>query len=288
MDAEDLHIPAPPSDEQAVPDAPVDASRRIDVDPPIMSGPRRRRHPARFDDFIVSSRSASVSQLQKPRSPSSEPVPRENYTPPPPSPSPPPSPIYHNTEPDDFGMYRCYKEIPSRNSNETLADDYGCIAPTFQNVETARAQCEIPTARPILEIVPTPNPDSDPQDVADSVQPSGGILNHTVQLLMKWWYSTPTKSQDDLQKLVNDVIFDEDFNWSDLADFNISRVLKELMEPTPASSNGLPPIPPCPGNAICPAEGWTISSIKICLPHEGHKFATEEDAPEVEIKNLYH
>jgi hypothetical protein len=86
-------------------------------------------------------------------------------------------------------------------------------------------------------------------------------IRDIVQLLMKWWYSTPAKSQDDLQKLVDDVIFDEDFNWSDLADFNVSRVLKELMELTPASSNGLPPIPPCLGNAICPAKGWAISSV---------------------------
>ena len=294
--AGDLNIPAPPSDEPVVPDASVDASQRIDIDPPIMSGPRRRRLPARFNDFIVSSRSASVSQLQKPHSPSPEPVPQENYMPPPPSPlplpppfpSPPPGPIYHDTEPDDFGVYRHYKEIPSHDSNKTLAEDYGCIAPTFQNIETARAQCEIPTARPIPEIVPMPNPDSDPQDIADSVQSSGGILNHTVQLLMNWWYSTPTKSQDDLQKLIDDFIFNKDFNWSDLADFNVSRVLKELTELTPALSNGLSPIPPCPGNAICPAEGWTISSVKICLPHEDHKFTTEEDAPEVEIKNVYH
>lgn len=289
--AEDLHIPAPLPDELAVPHVPVDTSRRIDIDPPIMTGPRRRRLPARLNDFIVSSRSASVSQLQKPRSPSLEPVvPRENYMPPPPSPFPPPKLIYHDIEPDNFGMYRHYKETPSRDSDETLADDYGCIAPTFQNVEMARAQHKSPTALPTpdSEIVPTPNPNSGPQDIVDSVQSSGGVLNHTVQLLMKWWYSTPTKSQNDLQKLVDDVIFDDDFNRSDLADFNVSKVLKELKEATPASSNGLPPIPPYPGNAICPAEGWTNSSVKICLPHKGHKFATEEDAPEVEIKNVYH
>lgn len=287
--AENLHIPAPPPDEPAVPDVPVETSQRIDVDPPIMTGPRRRRLPARLDDFVVSSRSASVSQLERPRSPSPEPVvPQETYTPPPPSPSPPPEPIYHDTKPDDFGMYRRYKEIPSRDSDETLADDYGCNAPTFQNVETARTRREIPTTQPVPESVPIPNPDSDPQDIVDSVQSSDGVLNRTVQLLMKWWYSTPTKSQNDLQNLVDDVILDDNFDRSELADFNASKVLKQLKEPAPASSDGLPLIPPCPGNAICPAEGWTNSSVRIRLPHEGHKFTTEEDAPEVEIKNVYH
>ncbi|KAJ7599655.1 hypothetical protein C8J56DRAFT_751518, partial [Mycena floridula] len=49
------------------------------------------------------------------------------------------------------------------------------------------------------------------------------FLNATVFRLMNWFYALTTKTLEDLNRLVHNVLRAEDFNLDDLVDFDASR-----------------------------------------------------------------
>jgi hypothetical protein len=89
---------------------------------------------------------------------------------------------------------------------------------------------------------------------------------------MNWFYQTGTKTLNDLDSLVHDVILAPDFSSDHLNDFSASSEVKRLDD-----------------NPACPApDGWKESSIKIWLPQTWAKYASEDDAPKVEIPSILH
>jgi hypothetical protein len=70
---------------------------------------------------------------------------------------------------------------------------------------------------------------------------------------MSWYYRSPTKSMDDLQHLVDDVLLADDFDVGDLQDFNAKRELERMDEPT----------------AFSEGDGWKQASVSLPVPAEG-------------------
>jgi len=103
------------------------------------------------------------------------------------------------------------------------------------------------------------------------------FLNATTFRLMSWFYnSSSSKSLQDLDRLVNEVILSEDFRQEDLQDFNASR---EAKRPEKAQEDPL---------SIFSSDKWHETSVKIRLPCEKEKFPSEAHAPEFEVDGLYY
>jgi hypothetical protein len=89
---------------------------------------------------------------------------------------------------------------------------------------------------------------------------------------MNWFYQTGSKTINDMNALVHDVILSPDFDTDHLQNFNASSEAKRLDD-----------------NPTCPAsDGWNESSVKIRLPKTREKYTNEDDAPEVEIPGVLH
>ncbi|KAG1842748.1 hypothetical protein DFJ58DRAFT_665734 [Suillus subalutaceus] len=104
------------------------------------------------------------------------------------------------------------------------------------------------------------------------------FLNATVFQLMTWFYNLSiSKSLQDLNRLVNDVILADDFCQEDLLDFNASREASRLEK---AQHD--------PVSSIFSSDGWHETSVKIRLLCEKEKFSSEDCAPEFEVNGLYY
>lgn len=82
------------------------------------------------------------------------------------------------------------------------------------------------------------------------------------------------KSVEEINKLITDVLLNEDFTLDDIADFNAAREAKQL-----DNWDG--------GGMNLTTDGWKESTVKISLPCEGN-CCPEEDAPELEIPGVFH
>ncbi|KAK0186022.1 hypothetical protein F5146DRAFT_936776 [Armillaria mellea] len=90
---------------------------------------------------------------------------------------------------------------------------------------------------------------------------------------MHWFYSTTTKTLNDLNHLVTDVLLVPDFSAEDLTNFNTNHEAKRL------DSDSLP---------MFTADGWICDGITFQLPQSGVCHALEEAAPSLDILNVWH
>jgi hypothetical protein len=89
---------------------------------------------------------------------------------------------------------------------------------------------------------------------------------------MNWFYQTSSKTLNDLDNLVHDVILAPDFNSDHLKDFSANCEAKRLDD-----------------NPISPAsDGWKESTAKIWLPKTRSHHKCEDDAPKVKIPGVLH
>jgi hypothetical protein len=101
---------------------------------------------------------------------------------------------------------------------------------------------------------------------ADPSNPFAPFLNATVYRLMRWYYRSTTKSMDDLQHLVDDVLLADDFDTSDLRGFSAKRELRRMDEP----------------NAFSEEDGWKQASVSLPVPVDGVD-QTEEAAEKIVV-----
>ena len=232
----------------------------FDAPPLIVTGPRQRRFPRALKDFVPTSH--TPQQLHRQLTP----------TPPPPSPihashvpSPSPMPqLEANSEAlisdlDEWGIYRIYQEAPSRASDEGLAPDYGCDAPTFDIVHEA-------------------------QNNEQGKNPYAPFSNASTYRLTKWWFDGGNRSLKGFDSLVNDVLLSPDFCLDDLEDFNATAELKKLtdfsnvgQQPGGGRSQKLPPVP------FQPSDGWRIGEVDLKVPG---RWKSEQAAPTIRIGNI--
>jgi hypothetical protein len=230
---------------------------------------RARRVPARFgksSDLLPSAQMAAMtiySQAITPE-PSPPPSPIQAASPISRSPSPmlvqlpPPDsePIVHETTANQFGLYRRFTTWPSVDPENDITLDDLTDAPTFINT-TDRGYRK---------------PDEIFASKETSSNPFAPYLTSTVYRLMNWFYQTSSKTINDLNDLVHDVILAPDFDSDHLQNFNASTEAKRLDD-----------------NPNCPSsDGWHESSVKLKLPKTGSKYASEDEAPEAEIPGILH
>ena len=229
--------------------------------PTAIPPPRTRRLPKRLLEFPFQIFS-KVRQLQRPPSPIPEPI-QHTASPPAVNSEPEldrlPSPELHEMEPDEFGLYRAFVERPSHESDDSKAPDYGCNAPTFDNVHNTSVERR----------------ENDRKSEANT-NLFAPFANATKFRLTNWIYSM-TKSNTSFDSLVNDVIKAEDFDVDELEDWNTARELKTLEQ---YSTKGPSEDP------FRPSDGWLKGSVKIPLPFKNRKWKSEADAPQLEVFNI--
>ena len=181
---------------------------------------RKRRVPARFgksSDLLPSAQMAALSTYSQVVTPDSSPAPSTAPSPSvsrPPSPvdMPSPEPMIHETVANQFGLYRRYTTWPSVDPENDITIDDLTDAPTFINtMDRGYRKAE-------EAFGPT----------GTSSNPFAPYLNATVYRLMNWFYQTGSKTLNDLNSLVHDVILAPDFDAIDLQNFSASSEAKRL------------------------------------------------------------
>jgi hypothetical protein len=175
--------------------------------------------------------------------------------------------LQFRTEPNSFGLYRVYSgRLPTYDPDLVVRIDDVCDSGNFN------IQPDVSLSRPWWSAFGSS---------LDTIQNNffAPFLNATVFRLMSWFYSTSSlKSLSELQRLVDKVINQDDFQKEDLQDFNANREAALLDTHTAKAKVG----PAFLGN-----DGWTITSVKISVPCPGVEYSSERDAPTFEVHDLF-
>ncbi|KAJ7054561.1 hypothetical protein C8F01DRAFT_995281 [Mycena amicta] len=181
------------------------------------------------------------------------------------SPTPPSSPprsTFTATEPNEFGIYAVYKELPERQPT-TLGDDSACDSATF-NV----------------------TPDA-PRDIlsgfgSDALkeQPDGSFgpfKNWTVFSLLRWAYDTTIVTGAALNRLVREVIRQPQFDLDHLDGFNAHAEMKKMDDFLSPDDDETDP--------ERPRDEWREGTIRLAMPKATCR-APEDEAPFFEIPGV--
>jgi hypothetical protein len=175
--------------------------------------------------------------------------------------------MWVHTDQDTFGIFRSYLGVFTSYDPETTTSlDDVCDSRTFQLADGPNEH-----ARPWYAPFGT---------AIDAVNRAffAPFLNATTFRLMSWFYNASTsKSYADLDRLVEEVILAKDFEREDLIGFSASREAKRMDQ---ASED--------PDSGLFTSDKWHETSVKIKLPAEKVKFASEADAPEFEVEGLHY
>jgi Plavaka transposase len=221
-------------------------------------GHRKPRLPKKFTDFLPSS-ATPVSHHQDPEPPQPERHPTPHLETPIVPDEPPPvveqKPV--QTQSNKFGMYRVYPSKPSLDPEEAIGLDDVCDSSGLQPPDSNQ-----PAASPFAN--------SSAEDV-----PYAPFLNMTVFRLMSWWYGgSGVKSAADLNRLVEDVLLQDDFDQKHLEKFNAARECARLDKQADDQT-------------FSASSGWDECSVKIRLPAEYTSHKSEDEAPEFEVSGVF-
>jgi hypothetical protein len=243
----------------------------VDPDPPvpvsISRAGRQRKFPKHYVDFLPSMPSSL------PHIPSKAPAVRNaRAVPCQPSPEPSPEPEAPaiqpvRTEPNDLGLYRVYVTPPSSDPTDIVSLDSLCDSPNLATA-TAAAPRNILSSLGITSLT---------QPIIDSFAP---FLNITVFRLVSWWYNgSSMKSAAEIDRLINDVLTQDDFDKSHLLGVRAATEAARLDKyETEKKKDG----------TFTSADGWTESSVKIRLPAKEVKYSNETLAPSFEVPGIFH
>ncbi|CDO69347.1 hypothetical protein BN946_scf184746.g28 [Trametes cinnabarina] len=245
----------------------VQPQQWYEASPPPPSPPGRRsrtgrrvRVPRGWQDFVPTSCKDLPSQITEAFAspPPSVPLPST----PPPALVQEPASVPFETEPDQFGVFHRYLDIPMRqpasSSKHTVLDH-------LKPKETADVDVDKYPAirwlnRPAKESVPGPY---------------GPFSNKSVYLICKWFYnSANTKSLLDLDALVK-TLQTEGFSLSDLDHFLARREMQHLDEYVN------------PVGVFSQEDGWHEGSLELALHKAGVKYNSEEDTPIFTMDGLH-
>ncbi|PSS31923.1 hypothetical protein PHLCEN_2v2304 [Hermanssonia centrifuga] len=238
--------------------------------------PRVRRAPKRIRDFLPSSLTSLrglPSHLQLlPVQPSSD---VSQALPVPPisistaelaCATPATGPVYINGKPNTFGLYRSYLQPPRHDPEASLSLDNVCDSPTLATAKSSRPPWWSVFGKSVSKVKEshfTP------------------FLNATAFRLMSWFYSgSSMKSLGELDRLVQEVILQEDFNREDLNGFSASREGQRMDDWIDESS--------ATSKDFCVEDGWHEASVKIPVPCERTKWPAESGVPLFEIPGIFH
>ena len=170
------------------------------------------------------------------------------------SPTPPVELEEFQTEEDEFGRFRIYRQRPTFELSNTPVPDHNDFA-----------ESEVPHQGKIASGLHIPA-----TFIAGLSNLVDLFMNATVALLIYWFCSgTGQKSIADVQRLIDNVILNEDFKVDELQGVKLAQELKKL----DAFESSLED------------QGWKKGSVKISVPCPKNK-VSESEAPEFEIEGL--
>ncbi|GJE96476.1 hypothetical protein PsYK624_126730 [Phanerochaete sordida] len=182
---------------------------------------------------------------------------------------PPPAPsARYITEPNEFGVFRCYSREPKRDPEAGFGPEDACNSP---NIDVASNQPVGDPLRPFAHAI-----------ADQEAEPPGGWsapLNPSEARLLEWQNNgSGLKSNSETNKFVHNVILAPDFDIKHFANFSSISQLEAKLDEHAANASG----------AFSCDDGWTKSSVKISLPKAGRKFASEAAAPVFEVQGVWH
>lgn len=189
-----------------------------------------------------------------------------------PSPPTPPSDseetsLDFTTEPDEFGIFRVYPRKPYQEPDEHLTLEDICA-------DAARPPTDDPNSDRWWKGF---NPEMNEGLATTSTNSFAPLSNVTSFRLLNWFYGgSKQKSQAELTSLLDNVLKADDFNQEDAAKFSFARetaLLDSVDDPSAPFAN---------------ENIWKKSTIKIPLPCERQKFASEADAHKLRIRDVHH
>lgn len=170
------------------------------------------------------------------------------------------------TEPNELSVFRCYSRKPQRDPEASFGQEDGCDSP---EMDVSSLQPAGDPLRPFANAV------------AEAESPSvlwSGPLNPSEARILAWKLNgSGHKSAAELDVLVKDVICTPDFDKEHFANFTSTSRLEARLDEYVATSG-----------AFSCKDGWKKDSVKIKLPKEGHKFASEAAAPVFEVQGVWH
>ncbi|KAK7458856.1 hypothetical protein VKT23_009867 [Stygiomarasmius scandens] len=190
-----------------------------------------------------------------------EPVVEENEPfQPEPLPPPPFVPRKHSTQPDHFGVIHTFQLLPSRCPDVSKAEDLG-DAPTFSVQPDPKSYL----ANSFLELA-----DGDSENWYRPFESPSSFR------LMNWYSESNGKlSLAHMDRLVDGVLKQDDFDVADLVNFHAQREAERLDKNDTADTS-----------SVFASNVWTESSVTISLPKDGLAWKGEADAPTLEVKNI--
>ncbi|KAK7452757.1 hypothetical protein VKT23_012158 [Stygiomarasmius scandens] len=256
---------------------------------------RTRRLPARYQDHVVSSRSALV-RSQASFNPSSMVIPEEPNFPAEVEPGQQqeaddeilPYIFYYQTEPDEFGAFKIYESsIPSIDPDENIGVDEVSDAPTFTSNDTVTdtrrtyaASLGVQLDNETGALITSSN---------DAAIPPPPFLNMSIFRLMHWYHDFTKPSLRMLDSLVKDVILSPDFKQSDFDRFSARTEVNRLdryLAQSAVDEEDVEPVAQAPSNLF--RDGWYTTSITIPLPRARQTFRSEDHAPKLTVDGLWY
>lgn len=171
----------------------------------------------------------------------------------------------YRTKPNSMGVYKIYPNRPTHDPDNIISLDDLCDSTALLTPATTT------TLQPASPL-PSTDDTSDPKYAP--------FLSASVARLMCWFHNgSIQKSVEDLDRLVHNVILQDDFRASDLQKFSTKREHERLDKEVDSQE---------PGEKDSPfSRGWNEASVKIRLPGPGSK-QLEQDTPEFEVKGVIH
>ncbi|KAF9033895.1 hypothetical protein BJ165DRAFT_1396369 [Panaeolus papilionaceus] len=242
----------------------VEAAPDYFIPPPTRRG-RQRKFPERYADYLPCTRTRipHLPPLPPPPRPAS-PIPE----PPTPLPSPSPPKMGHfTTEVNEFGMYRIYPTMPSREIDENEELVNVCDGPGLS----------CPPHPPISQWFQSTGLKDPRQLDTHSKGIWAPFLNATVYRLFRWFYTGGNnKSVAEFQRLIDDVLDQPDYNPADVRDLKVTTILASLDSHDPTVS------------PFALENGWKKSTVTLPLPCETVKHTSEQACPTLKIPDVYH
>jgi hypothetical protein len=225
---------------------------------------RRIRIPKRYKDFLPSSATPlthipnlAPAQRRQPRPPShttAATIPPQQR---------PDVLTTIQTEPNEMGLYHSYTTRPSIDPDDGIALADVCDTTGFSSPPSS-------STYPKVSEFPSFTPST-------PANPFAPFSNPTIFHLMNWWSGNSTKSASDLDRLVQDVLLQKNFDQSHLLGFRCSHEAERLDKYTKD-----------PNNAMPSSKGWKESVVKIRLPPERATSMDKSKAPVFEVPGVFH
>ncbi|KAH8082790.1 hypothetical protein BXZ70DRAFT_900867, partial [Cristinia sonorae] len=176
---------------------------------------------------------------------------------------------YKDCEPNAFGLFRSFLQVPTQDPGADISLEDVCDAPTFSVSRSSRSThpwWALPGIRSLKKTA------------GNMFAP---FANSTTFHFISWYLSgSNMKSMGELDRLATTVSRD-DFNNQDLKGFSAARELARLDDWVDDD------IPESLEFKV--EDGWHEASVQIPLPSESREHASSEnDTPKFEVKGVFH